>query len=169
MFQMNKSVIILLFLIAGCGGKLSDEQRRQMREQMELHKIVRVTEIEITEAAFEKGRETMKIMDGFRGDPAKTDSFLRRNQGAIHFIVPGASNARALEQQLVDAYLADESGIDQDNVQELRNADGSYDTLLYTKPVTTKMADGSEQLNGIWNIWLSKKELVLELGRKKPD
>jgi hypothetical protein len=166
---MKKPAIILLFLLTGCGGTLSDEQRKQMREQMELHKIVRVTEIEITEAAFEQGRETMKILESFNGESSKTDSFLRANKGAIHFVVPGASNARALEQQLIDAYLADESGAVQDNVQELRNGDGTYDTLLYTKPVTVKMPDGSEQLNGIWNIWIPKKQLVLEIGKRKPD
>jgi len=165
--RLNTTVLIVLFIFAGCGGSLSDEQRKQMKEKMEMNKIVRVTEVEITEAAFAEGREIIKAIEDFKGDSAKLDSFLRINVGRVRFIQPGRSNARALEQQLVDAYLADESGLQQDNVQKVRNDQGDFDSLLYTKPVTKKMPDGSEQLEGVWNIWLPKKELVLEIGRNR--
>jgi hypothetical protein len=95
------------------------------------------------------------------------DSFLRIYQGSIRFIIPGTTNARDLEQQLIDAYLADESGSHQDNVQKLRNESGDFDSLLYTKPVINRMPDGSEALEGVWNMWLSKKDLVLEAGKGK--
>ncbi len=52
---MKISAIILFFILSACGGSLSDEQRKQMREQMELQKIMRVTEVEITESALENG------------------------------------------------------------------------------------------------------------------
>lgn len=164
---MKISAIILFFILAGCGGSLSDEQRKQVREQMELHKIMRVTEVEITEAAFAKGRETIKIIERFKDDSIRLDSVLKINEGRIRYIQPGKSNALALEQQLIDAYLADESGALQDNVQKLRNAEGDFDSLLYTKPVITKLSDGSEQLDGVWNIWLPKKQLILDIGKKK--
>lgn len=164
---MKLSAIILLLFLFSCGGSLSDEQRRQMREKMELNKIVRVTEAEITEAAFAKGRRIMDTLDSMKNDSTKLKAYLKANAARVHYIQPGKSNARALEQQLVDAYLADESGAMPDNVQEKRDARGNYDSLLYTKPVTKKLPDGSDRLDGIWNIWISKKELVLEIGKHK--
>lgn len=164
---MKISAIILFFILSACGGSLSDEQRKQMREQMELQKIMRVTEVEITESALEKGRETMKILERFHNDSIKLDSVLKINGGRIRFIRPGKWNAKALEQQLIEAYLADESGALQDNVQKLRKAGGDFDSLLYTRPVVIKLPDGSEQLEGVWNIWLSKKQIILDIGKKK--
>lgn len=160
-------LFIFLFLVSACGGSLTDEQRKEMREKMEMNKIVRVTEVEIMEAAFEKGRNTIETLEKLKGDSAKMDSFLRINGGRIRFMKPGQRSARALEQQLMDAYLADESGSRQDNVQKRRNEVGDFDSLLYTKPVTNKLPDGSAELMGVWNIWLSKKDLVLEAGKLK--
>jgi hypothetical protein len=164
---MKITILMLSLFLFACGGSLSDEQRKQMREKMEENKIVRVTEAEIQEASFSKGREIVRTLDSLKSDAAKLDSFLKLNNGRIRFIQPGKSTARALEQQLIDAYLADESGSFQDNVQQLRNAGGDFDSLLYTKPVVKKLPDGSDQLEGVWNIWLAKKDLVLELTKKK--
>ena len=164
---MKFSILFMAALLLACGGSLSDEQRKQMKENIELNKIVRVTEVEITEAAFAKGRETVQLIESFEGDSVRIDSVLERNKGRVRYIQPGKANALALEQQLIDAYLADPSGAHQDNVQKLRNTDGDFDSLLYTRPVTKKLADGSEQLDGVWNIWLPKKELILEIGKNK--
>ncbi len=109
----------------------------------------------------------MKILERFHNDSIKLDSVLKINEGRVRYIQPGKSNAKALEQQLIDAYLADESGALQDNVQKLRKAGGDFDSLLYTKPVVIKLPDGSEQLEGVWNIWLSKKQIILDIGKKK--
>lgn len=164
---MKISAILSIFILAGCGGKLSDDQRRKMHEEMELHKIVHVTEVEITEAAFAKGRETIETLESLKSDSAKLDSFVKINNRKIRYLQPGDSNVRDIEQQLMDAYLADKSGAFQDNVQEKRDVAGDYDSLLYTKPVSKKLPDGSEQLQGIWNIWMAKKELILEIGKTK--
>lgn len=138
-----------------------------MHEKMESSKIVRVTEIEITEAAFAKGRKIVKTIDSLGADAASVDSFLKGSSERVRFLTPDASNAHILEQQLVEAYLAAETGSLQDNVQKLRTPQGDFDSLLYTKPVTTKLPDGSEVLEGVWNIWLPKKDLVLEIGKTK--
>ena len=156
-----------LILLTGCGGSLSDEQRKQIREKMELNKIVRITEVEITEAAFTKGRQMITTLESLEDDSAKIDSFLKTNEGRIRFIRPGESNARALEEQLIEAYLADESGLQLDNVQKVRNSSGDFDSLLYTKPLTRKLENGTEHLVGVWNIWLPRKELALEIGKSK--
>lgn len=156
---------MLALFVLGCGGSLSDEQRKEMREKMELSKIVRVTEVEITEAAFSKGREVVKTLENL--DSAKLNSFLKINRQWVRYIQPGKSRARALEQQLVEAYLADKSGALQDNVQKQRNDKGDFDSLLYTKPVVKKSGDGSEQLVGVWNIWLPKRQLIMDIGKNK--
>jgi Flp pilus assembly protein TadD len=163
---MRTLIAICAILLIACDGKLSDEQRRKMREQMELHEIKRVTETEITEAAYAKGRSLMAAIETTRGDSTKIDSIIASGKGRYRFIIPGKSNALALEQQLVDAYLADESGAIQDNVQQLRRGAEKSDSILYTKPIVTKLPDGTERLDGIWNIWLSQKELILTMDRK---
>lgn len=160
---MKKYAIVFLALTFACEGKLTDEQRKNMREQMELHKIKRVTETQITEAAFAKGRDLMTIVERYKTDSVKLDSVINANAGRIRWIIPGKGNAIALEQQLVDAYLADESGSLQDNIQKVRHGQEESDSLLYTKPVVTKLPDGSERLDGIWNVWISKKQLILAM------
>src|SRR4051812_23200811 len=103
--MMKYWIIIMAFAFVGCGGSLSDEQRKRMHEQMDLHKIKRVTENEINEAAFAKGREIITVLETFRGDSGKIDSFIARSKERIRWIIPGAVNARELEQQLLDAYI----------------------------------------------------------------
>jgi hypothetical protein len=158
-------IILLVILFAACEGKLSDEQRKKMKEQMELHKIKRVTDSEITAAAFEKGRTIMKVIYDQKGDSSKIDSVVKSYAGRVRWLVPGKNNALALEQQLIEAYLADATGSVQDNVQKVRNAEGDSDSLLYTKPVVVKLPDGVEKLEGVWNIWISRKQLILAMDK----
>ena len=155
--------LILAFIVFACEGKLSDEQRKKMKEQMKLHEIKRVTETQITEAAFATGRQLSSTINQIGADSVRLDSLIAAHNGRIRWIVPGKSNAHELEQQLVDAYLADESGGLSDNVQDVRRGTEKTDSLLYTKPVVTKLPDGSERLEGIWNIWLSRKQLILAM------
>lgn len=155
--------LIGLLALAACEGKLSDEQRKHMREQMELHKIKKISEVEITEAAYAQGRKVIASLESMKNDSSKIDSLITANKGAVRWIVPGTSNALALEQQLVEAYLADQTGSLQDNVQKVRSSEGESDSLLYTKPVVIKMPDGTEKLEGIWNVWLSKKQVILSI------
>ena len=162
-----KYVLISFTLLMACGGSLSDEQRKQMREKMETNKILRITEVELTEAAFLEGRQMMKMLDSLGEDSAKLNFFIKNQAGKVRFIRPDASNARLLEKQLIDAYLSDTSGANQDNVQKHRTADGDFDSLLYTRPVTRTRPDGSDELEGVWNIWLSRRELVIAIGKRK--
>lgn len=165
---MKKSLgLCACVFLFSCGGSLSDEQRKKMHEKMEANKIVRVTDVEIMEAAFAEGRQTVLKLDSLSADSSALDSFLNEHDGRIHFLKPGQSESHILEKQLIDAYLNDPSGTFQDNVQELRNNQGDFDTLLYTKPVTKKLADGRDQLVGVWNIWLPKKELVVDISRQR--
>jgi hypothetical protein len=163
---MKKYWVVMVLVFIACEGKLTDEQRKRMKEQMELHKIKRVTDTEITEAAYARGRKIMSDIEKVQTTSAKRDSLVLASGGAFRWIVPGKINAQALEQQLVDAYIADLSGDLQDNVQEVRNGLEKSDSILYTKPVVTKLSDGSERLEGVWNIWLSRKQLILAMDNK---
>jgi hypothetical protein len=163
---MKYCLIIFILIAAGCGGSLSDEQRKRMHEQMDLHKIKKVTDTEITEAAFSRGREIMKEIESLNGDSSQIDAIIQNENGTVRWLVPGKSNAIALEQQLIDAYLAGGTGQLQDNVQKIRNAEGESDSLLYTKPQVTKLPNGTDRLDGVWNIWLSKKQLILSMKKK---
>jgi hypothetical protein len=151
----------LSFLLAACGGSLSDEQRKKIKQDMEEHKIVRVTDAEITEQAFTQGREFVKAIIKANGNSSALDSLSAASHIKIKWLVPGASNALEIERQLVDAYLTSVvNGGMEDNIQRI-----GTDTLLYTKPVSEKMPDGSEVIKGIWSIHIPKKELILKMNR----
>jgi hypothetical protein len=166
-YNMRKNVLLILACVCvACEGKLTDEQRKKMKEQMELHEIRRVTDTEITEAAYTRGRQIVTLIEQVWSDSARLDSLISTHGGRLRWIVPGKSNAHELEQQLVEAYLADESGGMNDNVQEIRKGMEKSDSILYTKPVVTQLPDGSERLEGIWNIWLSRKQLILAMDKK---
>lgn len=124
---------------------------------MQQHQIVKITDAEITEAAFAKGRQIMKGIHT-KGDNTKTlDSLSALTNAKIKFLVPGASNALEIEKQLIEAYLAsDVNGGMEDNIQRL-----GADSLLYTQPVTEKLKDGAETVKGIWSVRLSKKDVIL--------
>lgn len=152
---------LFLFLMAACTGSLTEEQRKAVKEDMESHEIRKVTDAELTEAAFYKGREIISKLEHVKDDSVKTDSIVKASEGKIRWLVPGTSNAMEVEQQLIDAYIASASGGPQDNVQKIRGSDGiETDSILYSKPVVVKQKDGTDVLTGVWNIWLSRKELI---------
>ena len=153
---------LLLVLVAGmavaCGGSLTDEQRKKMLEASEQQAIVKVTEAEITEAAFSKGRSVMNELNSL----AKADSIGKVAGVKIHWLEPGA-HAMEIEQQLIEAYINSviEGNTLQDNVQEV-----GADSLLYTKAVIYTQPDSSIVVKGTWNIWMSKKQLILSMNKK---
>lgn len=159
-----------VMLLSSCGGSLSDEQRKKFREKMDSEQIVRVTDIEIMAAALDQGRVIHKILEDVQFQPAKIDSIENARKVNIRLLIPGKSNALALEQELIDAYInALTTGDMQENIQKVWIDDSKqdYDSILYTKPKLVKRDDGVEELEGIWNIYLSRKDVVLNFGKKK--
>lgn len=157
---MKKLFIISLLLITACGGSLSDEQRKQMREASEQQAIIKVTDAEIMEAAFAKGRSVMSLLKDNNPDTSKVAS---QEAVEIHWLGAGKTHGLEIEQQLIDAYLNSLlSGTPlQDNVQKI-----GTDTLLYTNPVVLTRADSSIEIKGTWNIWMAKKELILAMNKR---
>ncbi len=157
---MNKLLLILLVLsLFACGGSLTDEQRKRMLEASELQAIVKVTDAEITEAAFAKGRT---VMEGLTS-PSELDSLEKVAAVKIHWLEPGAAHGLEIEQQLIDAYINSviEGTSLQDNVQKI-----GTDSMLYTKAIILTRPDSSVEVKGTWNIWMSKKQLILSMNKK---
>lgn len=157
---MKKLFISSLLVITACGGSLSDEQRKQMREASEQQAIVKVTDAEIMEAAFAKGRSVMSQLKVNNPDTSKVAT---QEVVEIHWLGADKTHGLEIEQQLIDAYLNSLlSGTPlQDNVQKI-----GTDTLLYTNPVVLTRADSSIEIRGTWNIWIAKKELILAMNKR---
>lgn len=156
---MNKVLILLTCILFACGGSLTDEQRKRMREASEQQAVLKVTDAEITEAAFAKGRAVMETLT----KPDEADVVGQGAQVKIHWLEPGGGDALEIEQQLIDAYINSMiEGVPlQDNVQNIGD-----DSVLYTKPVVLTKPDSSIEIKGTWNIWMSKKQLILGMKRK---
>ena len=112
----------------------------------------------------------MSYLEKKKYSPSLADSIEKQFAVKVHFTVPGSGNALAVEQELIDAYIAGiAAGSAQENLQKIYTSPEkeSFDTLLYSKPAVTILPDGSEQLDGIWNIYIPKKSIVLEISKTK--
>lgn len=130
-----------------------------MREAREQQAIVKVTESEIMDAAFAKGRDVMSQLKQVNPDTGKVST---GEKVRIHWLAPGKAHGLEIEQQLIEAYLNSMlSGVPlQDNVQKI-----GEDSLLYTNPVVITRADSSIEIKGTWNVWMSKRELIIAMGK----
>ena len=160
---MKTWIPIGLIVLTGCGGSLSDEQRKKLHEGMDKQKIVKLSDSEIMSASLDQGRLVFDVLEKLKFNPAKVDSVAKKHEVKIRWITPGAGDALEVENQLIEAYVVGaETGSVQDNVQELHgDASSAYDSLLYSRPIVTPMADGAVNVEGVWNIYISKRNIVL--------
>lgn len=151
----------------GCGGSLSDEQRKKLKEGMDKQKIVRLSDSEIMAASLDHGRLVFDALEKVKFNPDKVDSIAEKYEVRIRWITPGSGDALEVESQLIEAYVVGaETGSVQDNVQELHgNNSMDYDSLLYSRPIVTPLPDGAVNVEGVWNIYLSKKNVVLSAAK----
>lgn len=160
--MVRNLVVVFILLLAACGGKISDEQRKQMLEARKRQAIVKVTDAEVIEMAFSLGKEVSQQLKS--GSENQNLTQLETNYKVkINWLEPGSATSREIEQQLIDAYITGvTSGTNEfDNVQRV-----GTDSLLYTKAEVLERADGSVEVKGTWNIWISKKELILLKSKK---
>lgn len=164
---MKRFTFFILTAALGCTGSLTEEQRNKVKEDMANHAIRKVTDAEITEAAFAKGRQLVAEIEKSKSDSIKTDSIISASKNRIRWVVPGSKDGLAVEQQLIDAYISSGGSELTDNIQKIRTPDGTQtDSILYSKPVVVKRSDGTDELKGVWNIWLSRKELIMAMDKK---
>jgi hypothetical protein len=160
---MKKVFLLGLTLALGCGGSLSDEQRKKLREGVDNQKIVRLSDSEIVMSSLERGRSIFQSMESRGFAPGAIDSLENQYRIRVTLITPGSDDALEVENQLIEAYVVGaETGSLPDNIQKLGVTDNQdqYDSLVYTKPHVTPLADGSVKVEGVWNIYLAKKDVV---------
>jgi len=159
---MKKFLVIILAVLTACGGTLTDEQRRKARENIEQGQLKRVTDSEITEASFALGRAITELIEK-RDRDLTNRTFLDSLQNAFKVEIismkPGDSTSRAVEQQIIEAYIAGTGKVElNDNIQKL-----GKDSVLYTKPILKDRPDGSVEFSKALGIRMAKKEVVLSI------
>jgi len=167
---MKKLAFIGLMMLMACGGSLSDEQRKKLHDGMDRQKIVKLSDSEIVTASLDQGRLIFSALEKLKFNPLKIDSVARQYKVRVRWIVPGSPDALEIENQLIEAYvIGAETVSTQDNIQKLRSTHQSeeYDSLLYSRPIVTPMADGAVNVVGVWNIYFAKKDIILSVGKKQ--
>jgi hypothetical protein len=156
---MKYSILLIGMVLFSCTGSLSDEQRKRIKESMEQGEIKKLTEAQVTEAAFVYGRKVATILD--KRDKTLTntvllDSISQAFQIEIVPIQAENKNLRGVERQLLEAYQA--GGESNDNIQKM-----GADTLLYTKPILREHPDGSTEFLKAIGIRMTRKQVVLSI------
>jgi hypothetical protein len=157
---MKYLIPLLLLALLSCKGSLTDEQRKKIRENMDQGEIKKVTDSEITEAAYDYGREISSIVqsvDKLLLNSSKIDSLAKiYNVELITLSQDKLQNLRPMERQVLDAYLS--GGGLTDNIQKL-----GTDSLLYTKPILREHPDGSTEFLKALGIRMTRKQIVLSI------
>ncbi len=155
-------LLFTCLLLAACGGKLSEEQRKRLHEGMATQDIKKVSEADLYEAAMAYGLSVVRDVeatDRFLHQSSKIDSIARSRGVRIYSIIPNDSTLREIEKRLVEAYVTGaDVGQVSDNLQKV-----GEDSLLYTKPVFKDRPDGSQEFSHAIGIKMSKKTIVLSM------
>ncbi|GCC51137.1 hypothetical protein SanaruYs_13570 [Chryseotalea sanaruensis] len=145
-------LVILSVVAISCGGGLTDEQRKKIKNEMETNQIKKISEAEITEATMTNGRRLAEILK----TSVRADSLAQAENVKIKWLQAGQEDVTDMERQLIEAYLTQLTGGSMDNVQKI-----GTDSLLYTVPVIVKREDGVDEVKGIWSIYFTRKQIVL--------
>lgn len=156
---MNR-LLFLIVILSSCGGSLTDEQRKKVKEDMESHSLRKVSDAEITEAAFSLGRSFATALEKAPLDNSKIIDSLQQNfRVKIIPLQSGDSMLIEIEKQIVEAYITGSGKVElNDNVQRL-----GTDSILYTKPILKEMPDKSVQFLYALGIRIPKKEIILSI------
>lgn len=159
-----KRFVILVIICWGCGGKLSDEQRKRLHDGMATQDIKKVSEGELQEAALTYAQSVVidvEKIDKYLNQQSKIDSIGTARHVKIYSLVPDDGELREIEKKLVEAYVTGaETGPVSDNLQK-----AGEDSLLFTRPVFKDRPDGSQQFSHAIGIKMSKKTVVLSMPR----
>ena len=157
---MRTFIVLVFVVIIGCGGTLSEEQRKKLKEGMELNTLKKVSDAQLTEAAFDMGRALAAVIEKSSiGDKKRMDSLQQAYKIRILPLQPGDSMLLEVERQIVEAYTAGSNQVTlNDNIQSV-----GPDSLLYTKPVMKQLPNGAVEFKYALGIHLSKKQVVLSI------
>lgn len=158
---MRFLVTLALLLIFGCQARLTDEQKKEMREGMKANEIVKISEAEIIEAALLLGNKIVREVENLSVLEKPELAILEKEYKVSIFpLAPGDSLLMEIERQLIEAYTSANDLVLSDNIQKI-----GKDTLLYTHPVFSTLPDGSVQFNYALGIRMPKKEVILSIDR----
>ena len=157
-----KKILFVLILCSGCGGKLSDEQRKKLHEGMSTQDIKRVTEADLQEYALRYGQTVMQGIDQVDShliQKSRIDSLAQVYHVRIYSLMPSDAELLEIEKELVNAYVSgSETGQVNDNLQKV----GS-DSLLYTKPVFKTGPDGTLLFSHAIGVMMPRKFIILSM------
>jgi hypothetical protein len=159
---MNRFKIVVLLIILGCGGKLSQEEREKLHDGMATQDIRRVTEAELQEAAlaFASGvmRDLEKV-DKMLLQKSLIDSVAVARGVKIYALTPDDVTLKEIEHSLIEAYIAGaDAGTAGDNLQAIGD-----DSLLFTHPIFRLHPDGSQEFSHAVGIRMAKRTVVLSM------
>lgn len=156
---MKYALLISFLVFISCNGKLTDEQKRKIREEREESQIKKISDADITEAAFEYGRTITSIIE--KHDKSLTnkiliDSLEKAFEVEIISMKTDDSTLRAIEKKVIEAYtLGGNSAALSDNVQKV-----GKDSVLYTKPLMRELPDGSIEFTRALGLRISKRQII---------
>lgn len=156
---MKHLILISAILWMSCTGTLSDNQRKKIKDEMTNSEIKKVTESEITDAAFKYGRQIASIIE--KSDKTLSNKSLLDSLNTVYnveiiAIQPDNESLRGVEKLLLEAYQTNIQG--SDNIQKM-----GVDSLLYTKPITREHPDGSTEFLKALGIRMTKKQIILTI------
>lgn len=156
---MKKFVWIICVSLVACNGTLTEEQKRKIREEREESQIKKISEADITEAAFTNGRTISAVLekrDTQLKNKALIDSLENAFNVEITSLQTNDSTLRAIEQKIIEAYIAGGASTSlSDNIQKM-----GKDSILYTKPLMVEKKDGSVEFTKALGIRMSKRNVI---------
>ena len=158
---MNARFLLLCLLFSACGGSLTDEQRKKAKADIERNQIMKITDAQITDAAFSYGRSIAKIITdhGEQINSTLSDSLAHSFHVKIVSLRPQDIHLSETEKLIIDAYAAISNPADfADNIQKI-----DPDSILYTKPILKENSDKSSAFDYALGIRMPKKEIVLTI------
>lgn len=155
-------IVIFGLAMTACGGSLTDEQRKKVREEMEASEIRKVTDADVVDASFSYGRTMMALLEK-RDSTFSNQELIDSLEAAFHVqigpMVPGDSLMHDIENQIIEAYTSGAGQVElSDNVQKL-----GTDSLLYTKPIVRETAGGNVEFVKAVGIRMPRKAVILSI------
>jgi hypothetical protein len=161
---MKYLIPLFVLILVSCNGKLTDEQKRKIREEREESQIKKISEADITEAAFHYGRTITDIIDKrdkLMSNKALLDSLENAFGVEIISMQKDDPTLRAVEKKVMEAYSSGGSTVPlSDNVQKM-----GKDSILYTKPLMRELPNGSVTFTSAMGLRIPKKQIIRTIKR----
>ncbi len=142
------AIIYISLLCVACGGGLSDDQRKALKEEMEQREIKKVAEEDVVDAAFKRGKELLV------SHQAGADSVVINAGAEVRLLLQNDSTASKVEWELLEAYKYSMT----QGAQPTENVQRDGEMMVYTMP-----AIENDMFVGIYIVRVPRKEIILNL------